>query len=185
MTDQFRFSLTDQEKEALKDLVRLAIAQRLFPKENITLPSAPSAAMSKHLGAFVTLKSQGKLRGCIGHVVGDKPLWDTVAEMAQAAAFDDSRFAPLDPGEFDALELEISILSPLVECPDPTLVEVGRHGLLLHHAGRSGLLLPQVPVEWRWDRETFLTQICHKAGLPGDTWRESGAMLFWFEAEVF
>lgn len=185
MSDQFRFSLTDDEKQALMDLVRLAIAQRLFPQEHIELPPAPSETMRRHFGAFVTLKIADRLRGCIGHVVGDKPLWETIAEMAQAAAFGDPRFPPLREGEFEALELEISILSPLTECPDPKLVEVGRHGLLIHCAGRSGLLLPQVPVEWGWDRETFLNQTCHKAGLPTDAWRDPQATLFWFEAEVF
>ncbi len=185
MSDQFRFSLTDQEKQALKDLVRLAIAQRLFPQEHIELPPAPNETMQRRFGAFVTLKTGGQLRGCIGHVVGDKPLWETVAEMAQAAAFGDPRFRPLRPDEYEALDLEISILSPLTPCPDPGLVEVGRHGLLIHHAGRSGLLLPQVPVEWGWDRETFLAQTCHKAGLPPASWRDPAASLFWFEAEVF
>lgn len=185
MSQEFRFSLSQREKDALKDLVRLAIAQRLFPHEHIELPPVPNETLKGHFGAFVTLKTGGRLRGCIGHVIGDKALWDTVGEMAQAAAFEDPRFPPLTEHEFVSLELEISILSPLTPCPDPELVEVGRHGLLIHHAGRSGLLLPQVPLEWGWDRETFLDQTCHKAGLPGAAWRDPGAALFWFEAEVF
>jgi len=185
MGEEFRFSLTDDEKQALKDLVRLSIASRLFPEQGITLPEAPNETMRREFGAFVTLTLGGRLRGCIGHVVGDAPLWETVAEMAQAAAFQDPRFAPLKPAEFQNLELEISILSPLTECPDPALVEVGRHGLLISRGGRSGLLLPQVPVEWRWGREEFLAQTCHKAGLPADAWRDPAATLFWFEAEVF
>lgn len=185
MSEQFRFSLTKQEKDALKDLVRLAIARRLFPDRGVELPACPNERLREHFGAFVTLKTGGSLRGCIGHVVGDKPLWDTIVEMAEAAAFGDPRFPALGEREFDGLEIEVSILSPLTECPDPALVEVGRHGLLIHHQGRSGLLLPQVPVEWGWDRETFLAHTCGKAGLPEDAWKDPAATLFWFEAEVF
>lgn len=185
MAEQFRFSLTDEEKRALKDLVRLSIASRLFPEQQIAIPPAPNERLTQTFGAFVTLTLDGNLRGCIGHVIGDAPLWDTVIEMARAAAFQDPRFAPLDPEEFQRIELEISILSPLSECPDPAEVQVGRHGLLINHAGRSGLLLPQVPVEWGWDRETFLAQTCRKAGLPTDAWQDPAATIFWFEAEVF
>jgi len=180
-----RFSISPQERDALRVLARLAIANRLFPEQAVPLPGPPQGILARPCGAFVTLKAGGHLRGCIGNVVGDGPLWDTVAAMAQAAAFQDPRFPPVASGEFETLDLEISVLSPLLPCPDPALVEVGRHGLLIRHAGRSGLLLPQVPVEWGWDRETFLAQTCRKAGLPADAWREPGAALFWFEAEVF
>ncbi|MBU1003982.1 MAG: AmmeMemoRadiSam system protein A [Proteobacteria bacterium] len=185
MTDQFQFSLTDQEKQALKDLVRLSIASRLFPQQGIQLPDAPSGKLQEPLGAFVTLHLDQRLRGCIGHLVGDAPLWETIADMAQAAAFQDPRFSPLGEDEFERLELEISILSPLTRCSDPALVEIGRHGLLIRHGGHSGLLLPQVPVEWQWDREQFLAQTCRKAGLPPTAWRDPQSVLFWFEAEVF
>ncbi|WP_461208888.1 AmmeMemoRadiSam system protein A [Desulfocurvus sp. DL9XJH121] len=185
MAEEFHFSLTAEEKQALKDLVRLSIAARLFPDQNLTLPPAPNEKLSRPFGAFVTLTKGGRLRGCIGNVVGEAPLWDTVGRMACSAAFEDPRFQPLAAGEFEDLSLEISILSPLSLCPDPVLVEVGRHGLLISHRGRSGLLLPQVPVEWGWDRETFLSQTCLKAGLPPDTWKCSGPVLYWFEAEVF
>lgn len=180
-----RFSLSLQEQDALRDLARLSIASRLFPDQGITLPAAPPGVLSQPCGAFVTLQAGGRLRGCIGNIVGDGPLWDTVAVMARAAAFEDPRFPPVGPGEFTGLELEISALSPLTPCPDPALVEVGRHGLLIRRAGYSGLLLPQVPGEWGWDRETFLAQTCRKAGLPADAWRDPQATLFWFEAVVF
>lgn len=184
-SESLRFCLAPQEKDALRTLARLAIANRLFPEQAVDLPEAPGGVLSRPCGAFVTLKAGGHLRGCIGNVTGDGPLWDTVAAMAQAAAFQDPRFPPVGPEEFEGLDLEISVLSPLTPCPDPTLVEVGRHGLLIHHAGRSGLLLPQVPVEWGWDRETFLAQTCRKAGLPAGAWRDPQATLFWFEAVVF
>ena len=182
--DAFRFALTPQEKDYLKDLARQVIAARLDGREP-ALPPPPTDVLRRHFGAFVTLTRNGRLRGCIGHIVGDRPLFETIAAMAEAAAFGDPRFAPLTRQEFADVALEISILSPLTPCPDPQLVVVGRHGLLLRREGRSGLLLPQVPVEWGWDRETFLDQTCHKAGLEPGCWKTPGTALYWFEAEVF
>jgi hypothetical protein len=105
--------------------------------------------------------------------------------MAGSAAFRDPRFPPLTEDEFRRVEYEISILSPIEPCPDPERIEVGRHGLIMSRGARSGLLLPQVPVEWHWDRETFLGQTCFKAGLPRDAWKDPDTAIFWFEAEVF
>ncbi len=182
--DAFRFALTDQEKDYLKDVVRLRIAARLAGRKAV-LPEPPSDTLREPHGAFVTLTLRGRLRGCIGHIVGDAPLFETIAAMAEAAAFDDPRFAPLSREEFDHVAVEISVLSPLAPCPDASQVTVGRHGLLVRRGGRSGLLLPQVPVEWGWDRETFLDQTCRKAGMEPGCWREPGTTLYWFEAEVF
>ncbi|WP_428559851.1 MAG: AmmeMemoRadiSam system protein A [Solidesulfovibrio sp. DCME] len=182
--DAFRFSLTDEEKAFLKDLVRLRIAGRLAGREP-ALPEPPTAKLREPHGAFVTLTLRGRLRGCIGHIVGDRPLFATIGDMAEAAAFGDPRFAPLTREEFQDIAIEISVLSPLTPCPDPALVEVGRHGLLLRRGMRSGLLLPQVPVEWGWDRETFLGQTCRKAGLEPGCWRHPDTAISWFEAEVF
>ena len=182
--DAFHVALTDAEKASLKDVVRLVIAAKLAGK-TANLPIPESETLRRRLGAFVTLTIDGRLRGCIGHIVGDRPLLETIAAMAEAAAFGDPRFPPLTPREFARIAIEISILGPLEPCPDPALVVVGRHGLLVRRGGRSGLLLPQVPVEWGWDRETFLEQTCHKAGLEPGCWRDPAATLFWFEAEVF
>ncbi len=185
MSEAFGFSLTEEEKAALRDLVRLSIARRLSGRDGARpLPEAPSARLCEPLGAFVTLKLHGNLRGCIGRIIGDAPLWFTITEMAQAAAFGDPRFSPLTAGEFAEVELEISILSPVTVCPDPKLVEVGRHGLIMRRGERQGLLLPQVPLEWGWDRERFLDQTCRKAGLPPEAWRDKGTEIFWFEAEI-
>ena len=164
--------------------MRLSILRRLTGKGNEP-PEPPAGKLVDPLGAFVTLKIEGRLRGCIGNVLGDGPLFKTVARMAQAAAFEDPRFPPLSRDEFDELELEISILGPVTECPDPERIEIGRHGLILRKGVRSGLLLPQVPVEWNWDRKAFLEHTCAKAGLPGNAWKDPSAQLYWFEAEVF
>ncbi|MEA4855501.1 MAG: AmmeMemoRadiSam system protein A [Solidesulfovibrio sp.] len=182
--DAFRFSLTDEEKASLKDLVRLRIAARLAGRDPAS-PRPPTGKLREPHGAFVTLTLRGRLRGCIGHIVGDRPLFETIGDMAEAAAFGDPRFTPLTREEFQDIAIEISVLSPLTPCPDPALVEVGRHGLLVRRGARSGLLLPQVPVEWGWDRETFLDQTCRKAGLEPGCWRHPDTKLSWFEAEVF
>ncbi|MBG0776185.1 MAG: AmmeMemoRadiSam system protein A [Desulfovibrionaceae bacterium] len=190
----FRLQLSDEEKNYCKDLVRLSIQRGLERRAegrsprggaDAGLPEPPSAFLKQPLGAFVTLKIADALRGCIGNVIAENPLHQTIAAMARAAAFEDPRFPPLSAGEYERLSIEISILGPLTECPNPALVEVGRHGLLISHRGRSGLLLPQVPLEWGWDRETFLRHTCQKAGLPADDWKDPDARLFWFEAEVF
>jgi hypothetical protein len=183
--DAFRFELSDEEKSYLKDLVRKSIRQNLFPEKKVVLPEPSTNRLRQSLGAFVTLKIGGRLRGCIGHLVGDKPLNETVAEMAKAAAFQDPRFPPLSRQEFDNLETEISILSPLEPCPDPRKIEVGRHGLVIRKGRNSGLLLPQVPVEWGWDRETFLKHTAMKAGIPAEAWKDPDTEILWFEAEVF
>lgn len=185
MSDQFRFELTQQEKDYLKELVRISIMRELTGKGDSKPPEPPTDKLKQPLGAFVTLKIDGELRGCIGNVMGDGPLYITVARMAIAAAFEDPRFPALGLGEFEHLDLEISILGPVTECQDPDRIEIGRHGLIIRKGMRSGLLLPQVPVEWRWDRKTFLEHTCMKAGLPKNAWQDPNAQLFWFEAEVF
>jgi uncharacterized protein len=181
----FTFELTDQEKKYLKELVRLSIAAELASDSAWKVPEPPSDKLRETFGAFVTLTLGGELRGCIGHIVGDKPLFLTIAEMAKAAAFQDPRFPPLSRAEFEEINTDILILSPITPCPDPNLVEVGRHGLIMRQGYKQGLLLPQVPVEWRWDRETFLAQTCRKTGLPPEAWKMPETQIYWFEAEVF
>lgn len=133
--------------------------------------------------AFVTLTKNGRLRGCIGYTEAVAPLFKVVQECAVAAATEDPRFPPVSPGEFPSLRIEISVLTPLFPLR-PEKVEVGRHGLLVRQGRMRGLLLPQVPVDQKWNRETFLDQVCVKAGLPPSAWRH-GATLEGFTAEVF
>lgn len=184
--EEFRFELTDEEKKYLKELVVQSISFGLNPSDGpFGPPEPPTDKLRQVLGAFVTLKLGGRLRGCIGNIQGSGELFRTVWDMAQSAAFKDPRFSPLTEDEFQKIEYEISILSPIDTCPDPERVEIGRHGLIMSRDGRSGLLLPQVPVEWQWDRETFLAQTCVKAGLPRDAWRDPATTILWFEAVVF
>jgi len=183
--ESFRLSPTDEDKAYLKTLVLLSITGSLSGGGPDTPPEPPSELLKRELGAFVTLKRDGRLRGCIGNIIGQGPLYRTVWNMARAAAFQDPRFAPLTQPELDDLEIEISILGPVEPCPDPNLIVVGRHGLIMRQGGRQGLLLPQVPVEWGWNREQFLAQTCQKAGLPASAWRDPATEIYWFEAVVY
>lgn len=183
--ERFHLSLSDAEKSYLKDLARLSITSRLTGHGPDTPPLPPTDLLRSELGAFVTLNRQGSLRGCIGNIVGQGPLYATVWNMARAAAFEDPRFPRLESPELDDLAIEISILGPVTPCPDPEAVVVGRHGLIMRRGLRQGLLLPQVPVEWGWNREQFLDQTCRKAGLPATAWRDPGTDIYWFEAEIF
>lgn len=188
MKQQIAFLLSLMEKEFLVDLVRLSIVNRFAAREGqpeVPVPVPSSEMLQRELGAFVTLKIDGKLRGCIGYLVGDGPLYLTVVRMAQAAAFEDPRFSPLEYEEVALLEVEISVMGPISPCGDLERIEVGRHGLIVRKGMHSGLLLPQVPVEWGWNRETFLEQTCRKAGLPEMAWREPQTQVLWFEAVVF
>ena len=174
--------LEPDERQALLQLARQAIAARLEGRP-VDAPAA-NGGLAHRTGAFVTIRHNNRLRGCLGSVERDEPLVEVVARCAGDAATRDPRFPPLPLDELPEVVLEISVLSPFEPVEDPAEVEVGRHGLLVEHGKRRGLLLPQVPTEWGWDRETFLSQTCVKAGLAPDAWR-TGASLFTFEAHVF
>jgi AmmeMemoRadiSam system protein A len=138
--------------------------------------------------AFVTWKSRGRLRGCIGSIEPVRALFEDVEANAVHALLRDPRFPRATAAELPHLHLEISVLTPFAPEPDPLRrVAIGRHGLLVEKGPCRGLLLPQVPVEWGWDVETFLHHACEKAGLPGGAWRDRAAAptISTFEAEVF
>ena len=149
---------------------------------DISFP-VPSPHLAEPRGVFTTIYSGRKLRGCVGFPVPTLPLFKAVAETARAAASEDPRFAPVSLPEARSLRISISILSPLTSIT-PSEIEIGRHGLVISQGSRRGLLLPQVPVEHGWDRNTFLEQTCLKAGLAPDAWR-TGAHVEAFTAEVF
>lgn len=141
----------------------------------------------RHIRRLATTRrcrSRGELRGCIGVTEPKAALIDTVARMARAAAREDPRFLPVQPGEVSDLTIEISLLGPPEAVTDAKEIEVGTHGLVIERGAQRGLLLPQVPVEWGWDREQFLDQTCVKAGLPPGCWRRD-ARIYAFTAEVF
>jgi AmmeMemoRadiSam system protein A len=181
------FSLSDDERASLSALACRAIEDELAGRKqpDIAASAPKQAALRAPAGAFVTLHSQGRLRGCIGSLLPREPLYATVSHMARAAAFQDPRFPPLRQEEWPGVSVEISVLSPPTRCPDPKLIEIGRHGLVLVRLGRSGVFLPQVPVEQGWDRKRYLEGLCGKAGLPPGSWKQPDAELYWFEAFVF
>ncbi|RME52639.1 MAG: AmmeMemoRadiSam system protein A [Caldilineae bacterium] len=135
---------------------------------------------------FVTLRNRhtGELRGCRGESVARRPLIEAVAYMSLASALDDPRFPPVTLEEAPELSFEINMLTPLRPIR-PEEVEVGRHGLMIVKGYRRGLLLPEVPVHYGWDRETFLAALCRKAGLPDHAWRAPDAQLFGFESQAW
>lgn len=182
MDAAFDPGLSPEDKKYLLDLARSRIDLVSRGKAGAISPTAPKGPLHEKYGAFVTLKRQGKLRGCIGRIISEDPLFLTVAGMAEAAAFQDSRFPPVGMEDLADLEVEISIMGPVMQCDDPGDILVGRHGLIIRKGNRQGLLLPQVPVEWEWDRETFLDQACLKAGLPRDSWRSPDTGIFRFQA---
>ena len=170
-----------EERAWLLAVARQAIAAGLKGERLQLRPL--NAHLAEHRGAFTTLHARGRLRGCVGYIVAVRPLYQTILETAQAAAFEDTRFDPVSAGELAELELEISVLSPF-RAMQPEQVVVGRHGLMVSQGLNRGVLLPQVPVEQGWDRETFLAQTCVKAGLQPTAW-SCGAALEAFTAEIF
>jgi len=175
--------LADDEKQALLQIARASIQAELAGKKP---PAAKGqGALEEKRGAFVSLKKRGHLRGCIGFIEAKKPLAKTVEEMAIAAAFQDPRFEPLKKEELKDLRLEISVLTPLRRVADVGEIEVGIHGLYIRKGVRAGLLLPQVAMEYGWDRDTFLRETCCKAGLAPDAWRDRETEIYLFSADVF
>jgi AmmeMemoRadiSam system protein A len=170
-----------EERAILLQLAHESISSALTGQPISLDPPTPHFAEAR--GVFTTLYLEGQLRGCVGYVFPTSTLYRTVAETAQAAAFQDPRFHPVMLEETARLEISLSILSPLLTI-QPEEIEIGKHGLVVSKAGRRGLLLPQVPAEQGWDRIQFLEQTCRKAGLPVDAWK-SGAKLEAFTAEVF
>lgn len=188
------FDLSQEEGAYLIRLARRAVETKLRAGETMKPADAPEK-LRRRCGVFVTLNSvEGsahRLRGCIGFPYPEKPLAEAVVDSAVSAAFRDPRFSPVSLGEMDSIVVEVSVLTPpepvRVERPDryPDHIEVGRDGLIVSRGGRRGLLLPQVPVEWGWDVEEFLTQCCLKAWLPPDAWLTPGTEVSKFQAIIF
>ncbi len=142
-------------------------------------------ALAAPCGAFVTIRRDEELRGCIGFIEASGALLETVREAAIKAATEDYRFGPLDESELGLITLEISVLSPPKPLRSVSDLRIGTHGLIIEAGHHRGLLLPQVAIEHRWDRETFLSNTCRKAGLPPDAWKLASTSILVFSAEVF
>ncbi len=175
--------LTKDQQNFLLLLARQAITNYL-KKEKPPDTEPDDDELKEKRGAFVTLKVEDQLRGCIGYPLPFKPLYETVIDAAISAATKDFRFPPLKTKELSKTQIEISVLSLPQPIQDISKIEVGKHGIIITKGSNKGLLLPQVPLEWGWDRETFLNHGCLKAGLEENAWKKDVHIEI-FSAQVF
>ena len=182
---QSPFSLKEHDKSELLALARKAVETAVGKKHAYQPGPVASEELNQERGAFVTLTKSGALRGCVGYISAMQPLYMTVRDTAALAALRDPRFEPVSPSELPQLEYEISVLSPLRRVTNIQQIIVGQHGLLMKNGEYEGVLLPQVPVEQKWDRLEFLQQTCVKAKMPRDCWKDEDTDIFMFTAVVF
>jgi AmmeMemoRadiSam system protein A len=175
--------LADREKQLLLELARRALVAGVEKRE-LTQYFPDAEMLQQPGGAFVTLHRRGRLRGCVGQLPSKDPLVEVVAHCAKAAALEDPRFKPVPAEELAEIEIELSVLSPL---EDVTLekIEAGKHGLVVSHGWRRGVLLPQVATQFSWQAERFLEETCVKAGLEREAWKDPHTRIQAFTAEVF
>ena len=174
--------LSEFERKCILGLARQAVVEAVC--QNRLLKEKPTTGIFGSLcGLFVTLHVRGKLHGCIGVVEPRESLGESIVRCASSAALEDPRFSPMKPEELPGLQLEVSLLSPLQPIL-PDEIEIGKHGLLVEQGIRRGLLLPQVAVEHHLNKEQFLRETCHKAGLPLDAWKSPETQIFGFTCEI-
>jgi uncharacterized protein (TIGR00296 family) len=189
------FELSLEEGKFLVELARKAVKEHLKTGKKINVPENISKKFLQPCGVFVTINTikgeEKELRGCIGFPYPTIPLVQAVTESAIESATQDPRFYPLSLSELDNVVFEISVLTPpqLIEVKKRTeytaKINVGKDGLIVERGMFKGLLLPQVPVEWKWGEEEFLCQCCIKAGLPPDNWLLEGTKIYKFQAIIF
>jgi AmmeMemoRadiSam system protein A len=174
--------LSENERKAILELARRAVEEAVC-HDRVLREIPKTGIFEKRGGVFVTLHVAKRLRGCIGVVEAKEPLGESIARCAVSAAREDPRFSKMRPEEIRELEIEVSLLSPL-EAIDPEKIEIGKHGLLVEQGFHRGLLLPQVALEHDLDREQFLRETCHKAGLRDDAWKEPATRIYGFTCEI-
>lgn len=177
------YYLSASQKKRLLQIARQSIADYL--KDGAIPEFEVTGILSEPGAAFVTLEKQGRLRGCIGYTQAIEPLYRTVSSCAVKAAVEDPRFTPVRADELAGLHIEISVLTPLEKTASLDEIKVGRDGLMIVMGRNRGLLLPQVAVDQRWDRDTFLEQTCRKAGLPPHAYKSPQAVILKFQAVIF
>ncbi|MEO0122968.1 MAG: AmmeMemoRadiSam system protein B [candidate division WOR-3 bacterium] len=175
---------TEDEKKILKDIARKTIEAVVKGKKPPEFKELPEK-LKEPYGVFVTITKHGNLRGCIGHIIADEPLYKITQEMAKAAALHDPRFNPVNEKELSEIEIEISVLTPMEKVKDFKDIVIGRDGLLVRRGYYSGLLLPQVATDYGWTVEEFLEQTCVKAGLPEDAYKMKDTEVYKFSAQIF
>jgi AmmeMemoRadiSam system protein A len=178
--------LLPAERNVLLDLARGTVTATA---RGLARPTPDQAGLTPGLlapgAAFVTLHERGELRGCIGMLAYERPLWVNVRDSAAAAARDDPRFLPVGADELGQIDIEVSVLEPRRRIADASEFVAGRHGIIIERGGCRGLLLPQVATEMGWGETEMLTAACRKAGLPPDAWRDPASRLYVFESFCF
>jgi len=183
--------LSDSDGVLLVKTARKAVTEFLSNGNRMKLESDLEEKFSFNSGVFVTLNNPDGLRGCIGFPMPEKKLSHAIIEGAIAAATEDPRFPSVKTNELNDIVFEVTVLTPPVEIDvsDPMeyleKIKVGRDGLIIRHSFSSGLLLPQVPVEYGWNVEEFLQHTCEKAGLSKDTWKNESVKIEKFEGIIF
>lgn len=193
--------LSESAREALLRIARSAVEAAVRGQPAPALPpeakeGEPGEELAEELakelaqprGCFVTLKTHGNLRGCLGHFEADMAVAERVREMARSSALDDPRFFHnrIAPEELEDVDIEISVLYPLEKIDDLLSIELGRDGIHIRRGGSSGCFLPQVATEMGWTKEEFLSNCCsHKARLAPDVWKDPATEVYRFRAEVF
>ena len=181
--------ISPQEEQIILRLSRFTlekwVREKKYPSENDMKNYEISPALEQKTGVFVSLHKMGELRGCIGDVENTNTILRGVIENTVNAASKDSRFPPITEDELDNVDIEISVMTPLTLVDDIENIEVGKDGLVIERGFHRGLLLPQVAVEWGWDRYEFLENTCQKAGLPIDAYEKKDTKIFRFRAQVF
>lgn len=179
------FSLNEEEKKALKEIAKAALYEAVINNRQITLDESRLPEKFKlHLGAFVTLKENGMLRGCIGRFEPDEPLYKVIIEMSISASRYDTRFSPVTKEELDNIEIEISVLTPRKKVNSVDDVIVGKHGIYVEYGSKNGTYLPQVATDMGWNTQEFVRSCCiEKAGIPPEHCKD--ATLYVYEAIVF
>lgn len=178
--------MDEQAKKILLDIARKSVEVAVKQESNPSFSCNHPDLQGKQ-GVFVTLKTHGQLRGCIGRFVSDIPLYQLVSEMAISAATEDPRFVfnRIKPTELNHLEIEISVLSPLKQINNPLNIELGKHGIYIKKGLHVGCFLPQVATETGWSKEEFLSYCCSsKAGLPANAWKHKDVEIYTFVTEI-
>lgn len=176
--------LSDEEKRILLQIARKSIEEE-FGKTTVKLNQEFPETLNLKCGVFVTLSIDDELRGCIGYIIGDKPLYELVYIVAKKSAFEDPRFYPLTEEELDEIEIEISVLSPPKRIQSIDEIKIGEHGLIIQKGPFHGLLLPQVATKYNWTVKEFLEHTCLKAGLSKTEWKDPNTKIEIFTADVF
>jgi len=179
------FYLTDEEKQALKEIAKEALYEAVIHNQKIALDESKLPDKFKlHLGAFVTLKENGMLRGCIGRFEPSEPLYEVIIDMAISASRYDTRFNPVIKEELNNIEIEISVLTPRKKVNSIDDMVVGKHGIYIEYGSQNGTYLPQVAKDMGWDKEQFVRSCCvEKAGIAPEHCKD--AALYIYEAIVF